>query len=120
MNDKHARHFNLLGVIILIGGLLAATVIYLRVPAVADGVGYTLSDGESYAIAGSEAKRYRHDLQLFGGSMSLLMDDFKRWFVAQWHGKRLANSIAWLSILLAIGCFQIAHRLSNRKRDSDD
>lgn len=119
MNDKYARYFNLLGVIILIVGLLAATVIYLRVPAAADGVGYTLSDGESYAIAGSEAKRYRHDLQLFGGSMSLLMDDCKRWFVAQWHGKRLANSIAWLSILLAIGCFQIAHRLSDSKRSDD-
>lgn len=103
----------LIGGFILLAGLLGAAMVYLTaVEERSDVVGYEIADGEVYGVSASESKRYRHDLELFGGKAAVLADDFSRWFAGLWQGRRLAYTLAVLAIGLALGCFRAAHRLS--------
>jgi hypothetical protein len=49
----------------------------------------------------SESKSYRHGLELYGGKMNLLANDLLRGVASLWEGKRLAYTVAWVSILIA-------------------
>ncbi len=57
------------------------------------------------------SKRYRHDLEVIGGKMNVLMDQFCRWFAALWQGESLAVTIAWLTVFIAFGIFLFARHL---------
>ena len=90
-----------IGVIILVVGLGSAHTIYLTAGTAPDN--RLLHDFE-------HSKKYRHELEQFGGAMSIIMDDFSRWFDGLWQGKQLASTVAYISILLSCGCFLVASR----------
>lgn len=79
---------------ILVLGLAASLVIYLRAQAPADNpLGYDPED----------TKRYRREMEVYGGTANLLASDVREWLVSLWHGERLAFTVAFLTALSAAG-----------------
>ena len=77
---------------ILVLGFAAAVVIYLTAqPPPANPLGYDPLD----------TKRYLHDLEVYGGKANVLAAEFRDWFDSLWHGKRLAFTVAALSVIAA-------------------
>ncbi len=96
--------------IILLVGMGSAAVIYLTAGDVADGVlGYDVA----------ESKMYRHDLELYGGKANVLAAEFTSWFGGLWHGKSLAYTIGWITILIASGLFFVAYHAPSGSEAAD-
>lgn len=103
----------LISVIILLVGLGCAAWIYQRAENVPYGaLGYEVLDGTIYPIMPEDSKMYLHNLELYGGKLNVIMDDFRRWFVALWHGKSLAFIIACTTIIISGGFFYAANHLT--------
>ena len=82
---------NLISAIILVVGLGSATLIYQRADNIPYGAwGYESVDGIIYPIMPEDSKMYRHNLEVYGGKLNVMMDDFSRWFGGLWQGKSLA------------------------------
>jgi hypothetical protein len=98
---------NLLGALILAAGLGSAAWIYQRAH-------HTSPGGANYALNPEYSKMYRHNLEVYGGQFSVIMDDLRRGFLGLWQGKSLAVIIGAATILVAAGFFYKA----NIRRDS--
>jgi len=107
---------------ILAAGLCSAMLIYLLAEDIPDdSLGYVVVNGTVYPLATRDSKNYRREVQRFGGKTALLFDDFARWFAERWQGKALAETIAWLSILTALGLYLLSSYLSpDAQPDSRD
>ena len=118
MNGKilHQRTWlNLISAIILLVGLGSAALIYQRAGNDPYGaLGYESADGTIYPIMPENSKLYRHNLEVYGGKFSVIMDDFSRWFVGLWQGKSLAVIIACTTIIISFGFFYAANYLTQR------
>ncbi len=105
--------FNLTGTILLVVGLCTAVLIYKN--AVNDSSrawGYGSADGTSYPIMPGDSKMYRHNLEVMGGKMNVMMDDFIHWFGGLWHGKSLAVIIGGTTIIISFGFFKKAKTMN--------
>jgi hypothetical protein len=101
---------NLISAMILLAGLGSAAVIYHRAGNALDGAaGHESADGVIYQITPENSKLYRHNLEVYGGKFSVIMDDFSRWFAGLWQGKSLAVIIACTTIIISMGLFYAAH-----------
>jgi len=105
---KQRTSLNLISAIILVVGLGSAAFIYQR--AGNDPYG-ELTDEAMRLIMLQNSKLYRHNLEVFGGKLNVIMDEFRRWFAGLWHGKSLAFIIACLSIIVSFGFFYKANYL---------
>jgi hypothetical protein len=77
---------------ILVLGFAAAVVIYLTAqPPPGNPLGYDPLD----------TKRYLHDLEVYGGKANVLAAEFRDWFDSLWHGRRLAITVAVLTVMAA-------------------
>jgi hypothetical protein len=119
---KQRQCLNLISAIILVVGLGSAALIYQRAGTDFYGaLGYESADGTIYPVMPENSKRYRHDLELYGGKFNVIMDDFSRWFVNLWHGKSLAVIIGCTTIIISFGFFYSANHLQQCSRpDSRD
>ena len=107
--------FNLISVIILLVGLGSAIYIYQTDEDYSSGVlGYEIIGGSSYPIMAQNSKMYRHDLELYGGKAAVLEDEFSRWIVGLWHGKTLAYTITFITLVTSFGFFFAANHLPSR------
>jgi hypothetical protein len=61
-------------------------------------------------IAGG--RMYQHNLELMGGKLGVVLADLNDWFASLWHGRRLAYTVAFISIATAAGCFWVARMMS--------
>ena len=48
-----------------------------------------------------KSKMFVHDMVLYGGKANLLGSEFADWLGSLWHGKRLAATIAVITLLVA-------------------
>jgi hypothetical protein len=120
-NLELKRRLRLSGLIILLVGLSAALFLYhFGVDVPDDTLGYMVVNGTAYPLSTSDSKRYRHDLERFGGKTAVMFDDFNRWFTQLWQGKALGTTIAWISALVALGLFLFAQSLPDAVPDSQD
>jgi hypothetical protein len=102
---------NLMGAVILLVGLGSAGLVYQRAGNAPNGAsGYEAADGTIYPIMPGDSKLYRHNLEVYGGKFSVIMDDFRRWFIGLWQGKSLAVIIAGTAILISLALFSAAQR----------
>jgi hypothetical protein len=92
----------LISAIVLAVGLVSALLIYLAAGNPPDNT--LIHDFEN-------SKRYIHDLELYGGKMNVLADQFRRWFDGLWQGQSLAFMIAGISIVIASCCSFVAYHL---------
>jgi len=102
---NHRTWLNLIGTIILLVGLGSSGLIYQK----AGNDPYGPLDFEN-------SKLYRHNLEVYGGKFSLIMDDFSRWFSGLWHGKSLALIVACSTIIVSFGFFYAANDWAQRSR----
>ncbi len=104
----HRTWLNLLGALILLAGLGSAALIYHHAAHPSGAPGYEAPDGTIYPIMPGDSKLYRHNLEVYGGKFSVIMDDFRRWFIGLWQGKSLAIIIAAAAILISWALFAAA------------
>jgi len=117
----------LIAAIILLIGLGSSMLIYLTgSDDSGNALGYLIINGQAYPIMPEDSKMYRHDLQVYGGTYSVLADELMRWFSSLWHGQQLAYTVAVITLLISLGFFVIARtspselpRDSNTHRKSD-
>jgi hypothetical protein len=106
---KQRACLNLIGAIILMVGLGSGVLIYQRAANMPYGaLGYEIVDGVAYPIMPEDSKMYVHNLELYGGKMNVIMDDFRRWFAGLWQGKSLAVMIGGLTVIISLGFFYAA------------
>ncbi len=88
--------------VILVIGLGSATAIYL-----------TAADESNNALIQDfeNSKRYIHSLEVYGGKMNVLIDQFRRWLDSFWHGKALAFTVAGITFLTAFVVGFVAYKL---------
>jgi hypothetical protein len=55
-------------------------------------------------IEPEDSKQYMRELELYGGKANVLAVELKHWFDGLWHGKRLAVTVACVTVLLAGAC----------------
>jgi hypothetical protein len=111
-NAELKKRLRLACLIILALGLCGALLIYLVADEVVDdSLGYVIVNGTVYPLATADSKKYRREIQRFGGKAALVFDDFSRWLGEQWQGKTLARTIALISLLLALGIHLFADSL---------
>jgi hypothetical protein len=102
-------YLNLIGTIILLGGLVSAVLIYRTAENEANDVlGYEQGNGSFYPVKPEDSKKYLRDLELYGGKANVLADEFREWFVGLWHGKSLAFTVGFITILISSGIFYAA------------
>ena len=111
-NAELKKRLRLACMIILVAGLCAALLIHLVADEVVDdSLGYVIVNGAVYPLATGDSKKYRREIERFGGKAALLFDDFNRWFGEQWRGKTLARTVAWISILASLALYLFANSL---------
>lgn len=115
------KYLRPIGAFILALGLSSAAAIYATADDDPDNaVGYEVINGVVNPIASGDSKRYRHDLERYGGKMAIVADEFGNWFAGLWHGKSLGFTVAALSVVLSGGIFLAAHYLTaDRLSDVD-
>jgi hypothetical protein len=81
---------------IVLAGLTAALAIYLTAtPSPENPLGYRPED----------TKQYLRQMELYGGEANVLASEFGQWFGGLWHGRSLALTVAFLSVLFALAFF---------------
>jgi hypothetical protein len=117
-NIELKRRLRLASIAILVVGLFCATLIYqFAGDSVDDSLGYSTVNGKVYALSTRDSKMYRHNIELYGGKMALLFDDFYHWFLDLWKGKALAKTIAWISVLVSLAIYAFAGSLPDSVPD---
>ena len=117
LSRKETRLFLISAAILLIG-LGSAVAIYLNAERAPDeDAGYEVAGKFIYPSMNERSKKYRHDLEMYGGKAAVLADDFNRWFDGLWRGTTLAFTVAALSTLTAFGFFVAAR---NAQPDGND
>jgi len=97
---------NLLGVIILGGGLGTAASIWQAQDRIDRQRGAQGADNTG-PLAPQDSRRYTHDVELYYGTTGLLVDKWRRWWEEWTQGKPLAKVIAVGSLMLAGGIFYL-------------
>ncbi|MEJ1959587.1 MAG: hypothetical protein WDM70_09345 [Nitrosomonadales bacterium] len=71
-------------------------------------VSYQIVAGHNYALTTADSKRYQYDMEHIGGKFAIVTDEITQWLSSLWHGRRLAYTLAILSICIALVCFLVA------------
>jgi hypothetical protein len=104
---------NLISALILVLGLGSAAWIYVKAGNNPYGaLGYEVVGGTVYPVRPENSKIYRHNLEVYGGKLNVMMDDFRRWFAGLWQGKSLAFIIACTAIIISFGFYYRANYLT--------
>lgn len=78
---------------ILMAGLGSALVVHLTArPAPPNPLGYDPQD----------SRQYLRQMEVYGGRANLLASEFREWFESLWHGRRLAVTMVFLTLVLLL------------------
>jgi CHASE1-domain containing sensor protein len=102
--------------IVLVAGLVVAALIYVSADdAQETAASYLIINGEAHAIPPGASKTHVRELQRFGGKAAVLFDELNRWFAGLWHGKSLAVTLAWISVVVSLALFLVARRIARQE-----
>ncbi len=105
-------YLNLIGFIVLLVGLGSAGLIYHTAENnLSNVLGYEIIGGQAYPIMPGDSKAYLGSLQHYGGKELVLIDELNRWFIGLWHGKTLAFTVIFFTILISFTVLFIANHL---------
>jgi hypothetical protein len=111
---------NLISAIILVAGLGSAVLIYRAAENNSYGaLGYAEEGGSVYPINPEDSKQYLHDLELYGGKINVIVDEWRRALVGLFRGKSLAFTVAFITVFTSYGVFYIANDLLSRLKSDD-
>jgi hypothetical protein len=108
---KQQKRRYLITTLILLVGLGSSAVIYLT----AD-----IEPDKDVFYEYQHSKKYKHDLELYGGKANVLANDFIRWFGGLWQGRSLALTVAVITLFISFGYFFVASRLDQEVQDKDN
>jgi hypothetical protein len=97
--QPYKSRLQLAALVVLLTGLGLSARIYLTAPADSS---VTMAD--EYL----QSKKYAHELTAYGGKLTVVADEFFRWFAGLWQGRQLAVTIAAISFTVALGLFLFA------------
>jgi hypothetical protein len=87
---------------ILVLGLAASAVVYEMAPLDVE------SDNSNIYVASiNNSKKARLELERIGGKAAVVAVEFNDWFDSLWHGRKLAGTLAVLSIGASLLCFLV-------------
>jgi hypothetical protein len=87
-----ATHSKAMAIMILVVGLSSSAIVYLTAKSAAPNpLGYNPLD----------TKKYLRELEVYGGKANILATEFREWFDGLWHGKSLAFTIVFFTVILA-------------------
>ncbi len=89
-------------VIVLLAGLGISAVVYFNAES---------PDADSYEFRPEDSRMFRHNLEVYGGKISLAVSDFTVWFSELWHGRQLAYTIAFITLAVCLLIFLAARYL---------
>lgn len=93
------KHLNRLTIAILLLGFAGGLIAYIAAaPAPENPFGYNPL----------ETKKFRHDLELYGGKANVLAAEFREWFFGLWYGRNLAYSIWVITLLIVVAVRYLA------------
>lgn len=98
--SRYERLMRAIAVGILGFGLSISVIVYVMAPP-----DDNEEDGGMYVASIDNSKKYQLELERIGGKAALVAVEFNNWFAGLWHGKRLAGSLAVLSIGGSLLCF---------------
>jgi hypothetical protein len=96
--------------LVLVAGLALAGWIYSRAddgPDLTGAYQIVVVDGVPQPIAPNESKAYRREVQRYGGKMALLFDDIGQWWGGLWHGRPLALTVAFITVVVSFALYFI-------------
>jgi len=95
----------------LLAGVVASTAVFL-----------TASPDEQNSLVTEfrNSKAYRHELEAYGGKLSLAADELSRWFNSLWKGENLAFTIAAASAAIACLLYFTARRIHTASSEQTD
>jgi hypothetical protein len=89
--------------LVLLTGAVASTGIYLSA---------TPDEQNLLVNEFQDSKAYRHELEAYGGKLSVVSDELTRWFSSLWQGENLAFTVAFVSIAVALLLFWSSRQIS--------
>lgn len=99
----YRRMMRRVAAIILALGLAAAAGVYLTA---AD---EEVNGDRLLVTNAANSRRYQLELRRIGGQAAVAAAQFDEWFDSLWHGRRLAGTLAVISIAGALLCLLAAH-----------
>jgi ABC-type phosphate/phosphonate transport system permease subunit len=106
---KQRLSLNIISAIILVVGLGSAALIYQKAVKESYGAGEDVQ-----LMMQTNSKLFRHNLEVFGGKLNVMMYDFRTWFAGLWQGKSLAFIIAGSAVIISLVIFCAANYLPRR------
>ena len=97
------RRLRVAGAVVLVAGLAAAG--WAHRNAVPD-------YDSAYVKMLNNTKRNEYEMEVIGGKANVFAAELRDWFGSQWHGKKLARTLALLSVGGSLACLFVAHRLN--------
>jgi hypothetical protein len=98
--------------VVLALGLCGAALIYLFAGDDSAGaIGYEVINGTAYPVAPADSKAYQRELERFGGKANVLAAELTRWFAGLLQGRKLAFTVAFLSIVVSLALYLYARLL---------
>jgi hypothetical protein len=96
--------------VVLVLGLLSAAVVIVTASTQSDpgSISYRIVGGKAFADSDDASTREMQQLERLGGKASVLTFKFNRWLASLWSGRRLAFTLAVLSVAFAAACFHVA------------
>jgi hypothetical protein len=92
MTTPETRRLRLGTIAILVIGFGCSIWIYLTAqPPPGNPLGYEPED----------TKKYVRDMEVYGGKANLLAGELRQWFDSLWHGRRLALTVAVITVIAA-------------------
>ena len=98
------------GALVLVAGLALAGWIYASAddgPDLSGADQIIVVNGVPQAIAPNQSKAYLHDVERYGGKMALLFDDIGSWWGGLWHGRSLALTVAFITVVVSFALYFI-------------
>jgi hypothetical protein len=102
------RWLRRIGICILAAGLASSVLIRQWTPP-DDGAEELVQDG---TLLSGNAKRQANEMKDLGGQANVIAGEASDWFLSLWHGRRLATTLAVLSLGGAAACFALAQLLN--------
>jgi hypothetical protein len=106
-----------LGVFILCAGLVTVCFAYWSAEEAQRVSGYSIVGHDTYAIIDMDSKGDRLEVERYGGTSAVIVHNFNSWLSGLFHGRRLAFTLAVISIMLAYVCFWTANAMEDEPED---
>ncbi len=106
--------------VVLVVGLCATVAIYVTAgddPDLSGAYEIIVVDGKPVPIPATQSKAYVRQLQRFGGKASVLFAEMGEWFGSLWHGKQLAITVGWMTLVMSAALCLLGWWVSPMERD---